>query len=102
MTTISTGIDLQNLTLGNAEAMNQLESLATELLLNILFQLPDLVSLESILRASPVISLVFNDNAVKITEVLLIIIRTDTWAHPGHHPHYSSYSILNPPNTKSS
>jgi len=59
-------------TLTKGEAHNGLECLAPEVLLMIATQLPDLVSLDSLLRASPNTFRLFNNgNAVKITEAVL-------------------------------
>jgi len=67
---MSVAINIQNLSLENGKG-GGLEDLAPELLLNIICRLPDLVSLDSLIRASPVISRLFNDYAVEITEAIL-------------------------------
>lgn len=55
-----------------SESHNGLECLAPELVLMIATQLPDLISLDSLLRASPNSFRIFNHgNAVKITELVL-------------------------------
>lgn len=50
---------------------NQLDQLPSELLLKILPQLPDLASLDSVIRASPTCYRVFDSYAVEITEAVL-------------------------------
>lgn len=48
-----------------------LETVPSEVLLNIVTRLPDLVSLDSLIRASPAAFRLFNDFAVEITECVL-------------------------------
>jgi hypothetical protein len=54
-----------------AEAWKGFESLASETILSIVTQLPDLVSLDSLLRASPVCFRLFDEYAVEIFEAIL-------------------------------
>lgn len=60
------------------QAIN-LDNLARELLLLIAFQIPDLVSLDSLIRASPAFYRLFNTNAVEMTEAVL------TFGHTHRH-----------------
>ena len=66
-----THIDSQNSTPEKWNAESGLECLAPEILLNIVTRLPDLVSLDSLLGASPASFRLFDNNAVEITEAIL-------------------------------
>ena len=57
--------------------MLNLEYLAPEILLKIIIQLPDLASLDSAVRASPIIFRVFDKYAVEIIEAVLSSGHTD-------------------------
>jgi hypothetical protein len=76
--------------------LNLFEPLALEILLMIVTRLLDLVSLDSLARASPGIHRLFNDYAVGITRSCFVSW-LHTWPYTCDHLHHRFHPALNPP-----